>query len=40
MNGLWLSQVAGVLRLELKKTAFSKRGWWIYCLAAAPLVRL
>ncbi len=37
MSGVWLSQVAGVLRLELKKTAFSKRGWWIYCLAAAPL---
>jgi ABC-type transport system involved in multi-copper enzyme maturation permease subunit len=36
MKGL-MSQIAGVLRLELKKTAFSKRGWWIYCLAAAPL---
>jgi len=37
MSGLWVSQIAGVLRLELKKTAFSKRGWWIYCLAAAPV---
>jgi ABC-type transport system involved in multi-copper enzyme maturation permease subunit len=38
MSGMWLSQIAGVMRLELKKTAFSKRGWWIYCLAAAPVL--
>lgn len=37
MNKLWLRQIAGVLRMELKRTAFSKRGWWIYLLAAAPL---
>ena len=37
MNSVWLRQVAGVLRLEWKKTAFSRRGWWIYCLAAAPI---
>jgi hypothetical protein len=37
MNGLWMRQIGGVLKLELKRTAFSKRGWWIYCLAAAPV---
>jgi len=37
-NGpLWLRQIAAVLRLEMKKTFFSKRGWWIYCLAAGPV---
>jgi ABC-type transport system involved in multi-copper enzyme maturation permease subunit len=35
---LWIRQISAVLRLELKKTFFSKRGWWIYCLAAAPVV--
>ena len=34
---LWIRQISAVLRLELKKTFFSKRGWWIYCLAAAPV---
>ena len=38
MTHLWIRQIAGVLRLELKRTAFSKRGWWIYCLAAAPVI--
>jgi ABC-type transport system involved in multi-copper enzyme maturation permease subunit len=37
MNGLAMRQIAGVMRLELKRTAFSRRGWWIYCLAAAPV---
>jgi ABC-type transport system involved in multi-copper enzyme maturation permease subunit len=37
MNTLWLRQIGGVLRLELKRTAFSKRSWWIYLLAAAPI---
>jgi hypothetical protein len=27
-----------VLRLELKKTFLSKRGWWIYLLALGPVV--
>jgi hypothetical protein len=35
---LWMRQIAAVLRLEMKKTFFSKRGWWIYCLAAGPVV--
>ena len=35
---LWMRQIAAVLRLEMKKTFFSKRGWWIYCLAAGPVL--
>src|ERR1051325_8898668 len=34
---LWMRQIAGVLRLEMKKNFLSKRGWWIYCLAAGPV---
>jgi len=30
-------QIGGVLRLELKKTFLSKRGWWIYFLALGPV---
>ncbi len=37
MNPLWLRQVGGVLRMELRKTFLSKRGWWIYFLALGPL---
>jgi hypothetical protein len=33
-----MRQLAGVLSLELKRTAFSRRGWWIYCLAAGPIL--
>jgi len=36
-HGVWLRQIAAVLRLELKKTFLSKRGWWIYFLALGPL---
>ena len=35
---LWPRQMAAVLRLELRKTFFSKRGWWIYCLAVGPVL--
>jgi len=38
MNSVWVRQIAAVLRLELKKTFLSKRGWWIYFLALGPLV--
>jgi ABC-type transport system involved in multi-copper enzyme maturation permease subunit len=38
MNPLWIRQIGGVLRLELKKTFLSKRGWWIYFLALGPLL--
>ena len=34
---LHLRQIAGVLRLELKKTFLSRRGWWVYLLALAPI---
>jgi ABC-type transport system involved in multi-copper enzyme maturation permease subunit len=37
MNSLYLRQIGGVLRLELKKTFFAKRGWWVYLLALGPL---
>jgi ABC-type transport system involved in multi-copper enzyme maturation permease subunit len=32
-----MSQVAAVLRLEWKKSLFSKRAWWIYLLAFGPV---
>jgi len=35
---LWRRQVAAILRLELKKSLFSKRAWWIYFLALGPVV--
>lgn len=38
MKRVWMRQLGAVLRLELKRTAFSKRGWWIYCLAAGPVL--
>ncbi|MBI4875839.1 MAG: ABC transporter permease [Acidobacteria bacterium] len=34
----WMRQIGAVLRLELKKALFSRRAWWIYLLAAAPVV--
>jgi ABC-type transport system involved in multi-copper enzyme maturation permease subunit len=34
---MYLRQIGGVLRLELKKTFFAKRGWWVYLLALGPL---
>jgi len=34
---LWRRQVAAILRLELKKTLFSKRAWWIYLLTLGPV---
>ena|ERR1051326_907897 len=34
---VWMRQITGVLRLELKKTFLSKRGWWIYILALGPV---
>jgi ABC-type transport system involved in multi-copper enzyme maturation permease subunit len=37
MRDLWMRQIGGVLRLEMKKTFFSKRGWWIYLLALGPV---
>jgi len=37
MNPAALRQIGGVLRLEIKKTFLSKRGWWIYFLALGPV---
>ena len=37
MNPLWIVQILAVIRLELRKTFFSKRGFWIYALAFAPV---
>jgi ABC-type transport system involved in multi-copper enzyme maturation permease subunit len=37
MNALWMRQIGAVLRLEWKKTFFSRRAWWIYLLAAGPV---
>lgn len=37
MIKLWYGQIVSVVRLELKKTFFSKRGLWIYLLAFAPV---
>ena len=37
MNALWMRQLGAVLRLEWRKTFFSKRGWWIYLLALGPV---
>lgn len=37
MNRLWWAQIKAVIRLELKKTFFAKRGLWIYVVAALPV---
>jgi ABC-type transport system involved in multi-copper enzyme maturation permease subunit len=38
MSSVAVRQLAAILRLELKKTFLSRRGWWIYLLAAGPVV--
>jgi len=38
MIALWLTQILAVMRLEMKKTFFAKRGMWVYLLAFAPVV--
>jgi hypothetical protein len=38
MKRVWLAQILAVIRLEVKKTFFAKRGLWIYLLALMPLV--
>jgi hypothetical protein len=38
MNPAWGKQILAVLRLEIRKSFFSKRGLWIYLLAAFPLL--
>jgi hypothetical protein len=34
---LWLTQIAAVLRLEMRKTFLARRGLWVYLLAIAPV---
>ncbi|MBM4028402.1 MAG: DUF2845 domain-containing protein [Planctomycetes bacterium] len=38
MIRLWCTQVLAIVRLEMKKTFFARRGLWVYLLAFAPLV--
>ena len=37
MRSVRLAQIMAVIRLEVKKTFFAKRGLWIYLLALLPL---
>jgi ABC-type transport system involved in multi-copper enzyme maturation permease subunit len=34
---LWRRQLGGILRMELRKSFLSRRGWWIWLLALAPV---
>src|SRR5579863_4870641 len=36
MNTSVWTQLGAVIRLEMKKTFFTRRGWWVYILAFAP----
>ena len=38
MIRLWCTQILAIIRLEMKKTFFARRGLWVYLLAFAPLV--
>jgi hypothetical protein len=38
MKKIWWAQIKAVVRLEMKKTFFAKRGLWIYVLAAMPVM--
>jgi len=38
MKYLWLLQIGAVVRLEMRKTFFARRGLWIYLLAILPLL--
>ena len=38
MTKLWWAQIKAVIRLEMKKTFFARRGLWIYVLALLPLL--
>jgi ABC-type transport system involved in multi-copper enzyme maturation permease subunit len=37
MTSLWWAQIRAIIRLEMKKTFFAKRGLWVYLLALAPV---
>ena len=36
MIATWLSQIGAIVRLEMRKTFFAKRGLWVYLLALGP----
>ncbi len=38
MIAQWLTQIRLVIRLEMRKTFFSRRGLWVYLLALAPVL--
>lgn len=38
MRKVWWSQISAVIRLDLKKTFFARRGLWIYVLALLPVL--
>jgi ABC-type transport system involved in multi-copper enzyme maturation permease subunit len=38
MKRIWWEQIKAVIRLELRKTFFAKRGLWIYVVAALPVL--
>ena len=38
MKSEFLNQILSVIRLELRKTFFARRGLWIYLLAFAPVL--
>ena len=35
---LWWAQIGSVVRLEMKKTFFARRGLWVYVLALLPFL--
>ncbi len=35
---IWWAQIKAVVRLEMRKTFFAKRGLWIYVVAALPVL--
>jgi ABC-type transport system involved in multi-copper enzyme maturation permease subunit len=38
MKRIWWAQIKAVIRLEMRKTFFAKRGLWIYLVAALPVL--
>ena len=38
ITGLWSAQIRSVIRLEMKKTFFAKRGLWVYVVALLPVL--
>jgi ABC-type transport system involved in multi-copper enzyme maturation permease subunit len=38
MKSIWWAQIRAVIRLEMRKTFFARRGLWIYALAVLPVL--